>query len=78
MLGTVYVLDGLLFVQILLGVATVITQKGEIIATLHVAAGAGLLGFATLLALRAWPSSPRESGPNDRPASAAEELRLST
>ena len=49
------VLCGLVAVQAALGVTTVLTQKVPLITSLHVAAGAAILGYATLLALRALP-----------------------
>ena len=49
-----YGLDFLLLAQALLGILTVWTQKNPLIASLHVALGAALLGVAMLLALRVW------------------------
>ena len=50
--GTV-ILGGLVAVQAALGITTVLTQKIPLVTSLHVATGAALLGYATLLALRA-------------------------
>ena len=45
--------------QVGLGITTVLTQRGEIFATSHVALGATVLGLATLLAMRCWPVAHR-------------------
>ena len=50
-------LNGVVVVQILLGVATVLSQKEVITTTLHVATGAVLLGLTMLLVLRSSPLS---------------------
>jgi len=44
--------------QIMLGAATVMGRRPPVIATLHVAVGAMVLGFAVLLTLRAWRLLP--------------------
>lgn len=54
-LRSIYLLDAVLIVQIMLGAFTVWTQKGEWIASLHVVTGAAVLGAASLLILRVWP-----------------------
>ncbi len=54
---TLYTLDALVVLQIMLGVMVVWSSKGELLATLHVVLGAGLLGAAVLLILRAMPAS---------------------
>ena len=41
--------------QAALGITTVLTKKSPFITSLHVATGAAILGYATLLALRALP-----------------------
>ena len=56
-------LDGFIAIQILLGIATVITQRGQSLATLHTATGAAVLGITTLLVLRAWPVEPARAAP---------------
>ncbi len=48
-----------LVAQVGLGIATVLTQRGEILATAHVALGATVLGLAALLAMRCWPVAHR-------------------
>jgi len=50
-------LNALIFVQILLGITTVLTLKSEVITSLHVVGGAAALGTAFLLLLRAAPTS---------------------
>ena len=47
------ILGGLVVMQAALGITTVLTQKIPLITSLHVATGAALLGYATLLVLRA-------------------------
>jgi heme a synthase len=61
--------DMLLIAQIALAAATIWTHKAPVVASLHVAVGAGLLGFATLLALRAFPVRQAE-GARTAPAGA--------
>ncbi len=59
--------------QIMLGAATVLSRRTPIIATLHVAVGAMVLGFAVLLTLRAWrllPAGNTESNTFLEPAAA--------
>ena len=51
------ILGGLVAAQVGLGIATVLTQKVPVLTSLHVVTGAGILGYATLLALRALPLS---------------------
>ncbi len=57
-------LGGLVAAQAGLGIATVLTQKIPVLTSLHVVTGAGILGYAMLLALRALPLSwdPRGLG----------------
>lgn len=59
---TVYMLDGLLVIQIILGVLTVLTQKGDGVASLHVVTGAAFLGMAMLLLLRCSPVGTQLKG----------------
>ena len=47
------ILGGIVAMQAALGITTVLTQKIPLITSLHVATGAALLGYATLLVLRA-------------------------
>lgn len=63
-MSTVVLLGIVLLAQVSLGVATVLTQKGQIFATAHVAVGAALLGAAALLGLRCWPlaGGPQRAG----------------
>ncbi len=49
------ILGGLVAMQATLGITTVLTQKIPLITSLHVATGAAMLGYATLLALRVLP-----------------------
>jgi cytochrome c oxidase assembly protein subunit 15 len=53
--STLCMLAFALIAQTGLGVATVLTQKGQVFATAHVALGAAVLGIAALLAVRCWP-----------------------
>jgi heme A synthase len=55
----------LLMGQLTLGVLTVLTAKVPVIASVHVATGAALLGLATLLALRSCRLSLRAHGGED-------------
>jgi cytochrome c oxidase assembly protein subunit 15 len=59
---TVYMLDGLLAIQIMLGVFTVLTQKGDLVASLHVVTGAAFFGMTLLLLLRSSPVGTADSG----------------
>lgn len=54
-------LCGVVVVQIALGAFTIWTVKHPYVTSVHVVTGAGVLGLATLLALRAWPLSAAES-----------------
>jgi cytochrome c oxidase assembly protein subunit 15 len=54
------VLGALVAFQIVLGIATVLTQRVPVIASLHVVTGAATLGWAGLLALRAMPLHMRD------------------
>ncbi len=62
------VLTGLIAIQLTLGITTVLTQKVPVVTSLHVATGAAILGYATLLTLRALPLT-LESRPLTGPAS---------
>ncbi|MCE9616257.1 MAG: COX15/CtaA family protein [Lentisphaerae bacterium] len=69
---TLVALDGLLVVQISLGILTVWSSKGPLITSLHVMTGAATLGTAVLLALRVLPASWAETPvPAAAPASPA-------
>lgn len=59
-LRTAYLLWGVVPAQFSLGALTVWTHKAPNITSLHVVTGAGLLGVATLLALRALPVGVRQ------------------
>lgn len=50
-------LVGLVATQAALGITTVLTQKVPLLTSLHVVTGAAILGYATLLTLRALPLS---------------------
>lgn len=52
--GTI-ILGGFVALQFTLGITTVLTQKIPVVTSLHVATGAAIFGYATLLALRALP-----------------------
>ncbi len=52
---TIYALDTLIILQILLGVMTIFTLKSPIITSLHVVIGASILGVTFLLILRSSP-----------------------
>ncbi|MFT5387527.1 MAG: cytochrome c oxidase assembly protein subunit 15 [Candidatus Omnitrophota bacterium] len=54
---SIIILTGLIVVQVSLGIATVLTVKTPVIASLHVLVGAITLGFSVLLVLRAMPTS---------------------
>lgn len=56
------ILAGLVAVQLSLGITTVLTQKIPVVTSLHVATGAAILGYATLLALRALPLTLESRG----------------
>ena len=56
---SLYALDAIVALQIMLGVMVVWSSKGELLATLHVALGALTLGATVLLAMRAAPSHTR-------------------
>ncbi len=61
--ATMLLVDMLLIVQVMLGILTVWSRKLPVLTSLHVAAGAALLGLSTLLTLRAFPlklGSPHE------------------
>lgn len=49
------ILGGIVAMQAALGITTVLTQKIPLVTSLHVATGAAMLGYATLLSLRALP-----------------------
>lgn len=54
---TILMLDGIIILQILLGVTSVLTQKPPIVTSFHVVTGASVLGVSFLLILRAAPTS---------------------
>jgi cytochrome c oxidase assembly protein subunit 15 len=54
---TVLWLDVLLLMQISLGIVTVLSMEQPVLASVHVAGGAGVLGLSALLFLRAMPVS---------------------
>ncbi|MCA9406615.1 MAG: COX15/CtaA family protein, partial [Candidatus Omnitrophica bacterium] len=54
---TLYCLDGIILLQITLGIATVLSLKGPFITSLHVVTGAATLGLSFLLLLRTAPLS---------------------
>jgi len=53
--NTVIWLDAFVLMQIMLGIATVLTEKHPIITSFHVVTGAAILGISTLLFLRVAP-----------------------
>jgi protoheme IX farnesyltransferase len=55
LLPSIIALNALLVVQVALAAFTIWTQRSPIITSLHVAVGASLLGWSTLLALRSAP-----------------------
>ena len=55
---TLRVVGGLLLVEIVLGMFTVWSSKGELITSLHVVTGAALLGCLVLVAMRAFTPVP--------------------
>ena len=63
----------LIAVQATLGVATVLTQRVPVIASLHLATGAAVLGMSTVFALRALPLSlhAQRSATHEQPAVSA-------
>lgn len=54
-LQTIMFLDGMIFIQITLGIATILTVKSPVITSLHVVTGAATLGMSFLLLLRVAP-----------------------
>lgn len=73
------VLAALVAFQIGLGIATILTQRVPIVASLHVVTGAATLGWSGLMALRAMPlrlrSHTAQKSPNDAALIAAREVR---
>jgi len=59
-IGTILLLDLLIFIQINLGITSVSTMRSPVITSLHVATGASILGVSVLLLLRAAPNSWHE------------------
>jgi cytochrome c oxidase assembly protein subunit 15 len=57
---TLWIIDILLFTQIMLGIFTVLTKKAPVIATLHVTLGAATLGVLVLFLLRIAPVKWKE------------------
>jgi len=53
--GTVMVISGVVAVQIVLGVVTVLSAKQVYMTSFHVVTGAALLGLCVLLTLRSMP-----------------------
>ena len=54
-LKTLFTVDALIFLQINLGILTILTLKGPVITSLHVVNGALILGVSFLLLLRVAP-----------------------
>jgi cytochrome c oxidase assembly protein subunit 15 len=54
-LNTLFLLNTMIFIQILLGITAVLTEKSPIPTSIHVATGAAILGISCLLLLRTAP-----------------------
>jgi cytochrome c oxidase assembly protein subunit 15 len=65
------VLAALVVFQISLGIATILTERVPVIASLHVVTGAATLGWSGLMALRAMPLHLRAGAVRDASADAA-------
>lgn len=52
---TILFLDATVFIQVILGITTVLSLKGPSVTSFHVVTGAGILGLTSLLFLRATP-----------------------
>jgi protoheme IX farnesyltransferase len=63
--ASIITLDLLLVAQVGLAAFTIWTQRSPVITSLHVAVGASLLGWSTLLALRAAPVRAERAGAQD-------------
>ncbi len=54
-LGSIFILNMIILVQLMLGAVTIWSEKAPYIASLHVVTGAAVLGMSVLLTLRSYP-----------------------
>lgn len=52
---SIYILDGLIFIQVALGILTILTYKAPVLTSMHVVTGAATLGWVFLIMLRIAP-----------------------